>query len=546
MRCIIVAISVLACVTAIPLSTAQVTLGHIKGAPESGVGRTVTGIGDVDLDGRPDFAFGWPRARGEDGRIDIWSGRTLDTLFTMYGPSGSQAELGWAIASAGDVNADGYPDVIAGMTGYDVTGLPGAGGARVYSGKDGDLLYTVHGDGAGDRMGTSVCSPGDVNLDGHSDFLVGAPESGSPASTPGFGYARLFSGRDGTTLMTVTGRDLMSEFAAVVSGAGDMNLDGYPDFAVSSLSESNEDSGSGAVRVYSGRDGDILRTAYSEPHGDLFGYSVAPAGDLNGDGNVDLLIGALNLSSPLPGTVWAYSGADGATIHTVRGAAPGALHGFSLTSLGDLDLDGCPDFAVGAPWASSGVGAVHIYSGSDAAAMHTFTGRQGDELFGAAISTIGDVTRDGLEDLIVGVPGYSLRGNIIGRVSLFSSASATELGRGCAGANPPRLEVDPPAIGQTTGLYIGRAIGSLFGGVVVSLVPNMPVTISPTCTVYVSTDASVVAAPVQINGIGQWTGALAVPSAKALVGVELALQTFLHHSTQGFALSNGVRATIGG
>ena len=135
------------------------------------------------------------------------------------------------MSGAGDVNGDGFADLIVGAEGDDNNGVSNSGSARVFSGLDGSVLYTFDGTVSGGFFGGSVSGAGDVNDDGFADLVVGARFGSNNA--PSAGRALVFSGVDGSVLYDISGASNRL-FGVSVSGADDVNGDGVDDFIVGS------------------------------------------------------------------------------------------------------------------------------------------------------------------------------------------------------------------------------------------------------------------------------------------------------------------------
>ncbi|MEZ6036595.1 MAG: FG-GAP-like repeat-containing protein [Planctomycetota bacterium] len=386
---------------------------------------------------------------------------------TAHRFTGNSAQdwFGVSVRGAGDVDGDSLADIIVGAP-ADSTNGTWSGAAFVYSGASGALLYSFFGTTSYESFGSAVDTAGDVNGDGYDDLLIGVP--GKTQGGLSFGGAYVYSGADGTQLYAFDGVAQNGRFGAQVAGVGDANGDGFDDVAVSASAESGVVIASGIVRIYSGRDGAVLQLLQGNAFLGDFGYSIAGIGDLDGDGSTEVLVGARNETgaAPYSGMVYAFSGQTGLPILSISGNAyedlGGAVSGagdvdgdgvsdliasgfgvsrvysgatgavmWSLLSgnfyrsvggAGDVDGDGYADLLVGfnssAPFGVP-VGQAYLYSGRTGALMQTFLGTGSGDRYGHCVSGVGDITGDGLADFAVGALGQA---NDPGRVEVFTFA----------------------------------------------------------------------------------------------------------------------------
>ncbi|HGY89798.1 MAG TPA: hypothetical protein ENK43_01360 [Planctomycetes bacterium] len=401
-------------------------------------GHAVAALDDVTGDGVPDFIVG---TRFEDspmpaisntGSVHVFSGADGSLVRSHYGEF-HLAELGREVANAGDIDDDGHDDYIVGQHGQ----ATGPGKAFVFSGATGALLHAFAGDDSGDNFGWSVAGGGDVDADGRADLIVGAYNDDDGGSNAG--SARVFSGATGLPLFTVYGDASNQHFGGRVSLPGDMDGDGYGDFAVGSSVADVNGTDSGLVVLYSGIDGHVLATLLGDT-GDAFGRDLRGVGDVDRDGRADLAIGAKkdDPAPPLPdaGTLRVLGIPELAPQEgfAYTGAHSGDYFGRTVNGGGDINADGVPDFVIGAEREGSG-GVARAYSGADGSVLFTWAATGVDDAFGDSVAIIGDANGDGFDDVAVGAPGLFSAAGYFDVFSgqdgslLFSDAMNNDLGR---------------------------------------------------------------------------------------------------------------------
>lgn len=409
---------------------------HLLGdAPGAEFGFTAIGIGDVDGDGRGDFAAGGPihsLVPPGTGFFRVHSGATGAVLWTVHGEAADD-RLGWTLGALGDVNGDSVPDVLAGSYKNDVNGTD-SGSIRVYSGVDGAVLRTTRGGDALDFFGYSVCGVTDFDADGVPDYAVGAWQDETNGDSSGAAY--LYSGATGALVRTFLGESVGLRYGHSVRGAGDLDGDGRGELLIGVP-------GGRRVEIRRGSDGSILRTLASGSTTDSFGFGVQGVGDVDGDSVPDAAVNALK-HDLARGYIEIYSGANGALLHHLEGDAQGDYFGVGVCGLGDLDGDAHGEFGIsGFKNDSNGheSGIVRIYSGKSGAVLHTLIGDSGLDWFGYALGNGGDVDMDGFDDVLVGANQDQINGFHSGSVSVYSgrafgSATTSCFGDGAIGACP--------------------------------------------------------------------------------------------------------------
>jgi hypothetical protein len=371
------------------------------------------GIGDVDGDGAQDFVTSAPthQAGGKDaGRVYVYSSASGKLLWSVDGAANDQ--LGTGLESAGDTDADGVQDVIASGPPNDI--------AHVYSGKDGHVLLTLHGEAKGDTFGNHVASVGDIDRDGHADFIVGAPTAQADGAARGRAY--VYSGKDGHVLLTLSGENAGDQFGSAVSGFSDKAHAFVVVGAPNAGARKN-----GRVYVYDGLAAKPKFTFDGDATGVKLGYMfLSVPGDVDGDGVPDIYASdwSNGAKGPATGRIYVYSGKTGQRLFALTGETTGEGFGTTKSVAGDVDGDGRADLIVGA-WQYAGAavsgGRAYLYSGRNARLLKTFTCRTPGDTFGFDAVGLGDVDHDGSSDLLVTSGWSAVHGFHSGRVLLISS-----------------------------------------------------------------------------------------------------------------------------
>ncbi len=335
-------------------------LWNLNSLKQGEFGEAVAILGDLDGDGLADVAVGNPSAspgdRGYAGSVFLVSGATGRPMDRLDGPVMGDY-FGSRLAPAGDVDGDGVPDLLVGAIFADPNGIRSAGSAFVFSGATRAQLFRFDGSEPQDFLGNAVSTAGDLDGDGHDDLLIGAL-SADPGGLTFAGSAFVFSGATGAQLFRFDGADASDLMGSSVASAGDLDGDGVPDLLVAARgSDPQGIVNAGSVLVFSGASGAVIRRFDGTGINDFFGSSVASAGDADGDGVPDLLIGA-NRADPGgrtdAGSVFLYSGATGKLIFRFDGSDAGKMLGDPVAGAGDLDGDGSPELFFGIPRADVG------------------------------------------------------------------------------------------------------------------------------------------------------------------------------------------------
>src|SRR5262245_24423010 len=423
-------------------------------------GASVAGAGDVNGDGYADVIVGseaYDAGQTDEGAAFVFLGSIAGIPDATAAAASAQLEsdqagalLGRSVAGAGDVNGDGYADVIVGASSYDA-GQTDEGAAFVFQGSAAGIadatpasagVAQLEADQAGALLGVSVAGAGDVNGDGYADVIVGASSYDAGQTDEGAAFVFLGSAAGipdasaAAASAQLESNQAGALFGASVAGAGDVNGDGYADVIVGSEAYDAGQTDEGAAFVFLGSIAGIpdatAATASaqleSDQAGALLGRSVAGAGDVNGDGYADVIVGASSYDAGQTdeGAAFVFRGSAAgipdatpasAGVGQLEADQAGALLGVSVAGAGDVNGDGYADVIVGASSYDAGQtdeGAAFVFLGSAAgipdasaaAASAQLESNQAGALFGASVAGAGDVNGDGYADVIVGSEAY--------------------------------------------------------------------------------------------------------------------------------------------
>lgn len=309
-------------------------------------GSAVAGVGDLDGDGLAEVAIAAPLGNGGNGAgsgvVRIY--RASDgMLLRTHGGDSAGDHFGWSISDCGDLDGDGVTDMIVGAVDDDNQGSS-SGSVRAFSGTTGVALYTVNGPSANLLFGYACTGLDDWDGDHVVDIAVGAPGTAA-LNQPGQVF--VFSGASGAPLVTLTGVGNKDAFGISVDNAGDVDADGLSDLIVGAPQTNSHLRG--YIRVFSPAGSALLFDIAGDSNDDRFGCAVAGAGDVNSDGKADLFVGASGDDDVGAecGSARILSGQSGLAIATIYGATAGALLGDALDGALDLNGDAIGDLVIG-------------------------------------------------------------------------------------------------------------------------------------------------------------------------------------------------------
>jgi hypothetical protein len=423
-------ISALAPLLAAVVGGRAVGQADLGGAPAFGIGglekfgSAIAQVGDLDGDLVPDLFVGAPDAYGFAGSlagaIQCRSGADPTVRLGFYYGSQSGERAGFALAPVGDVDGDGVEDVLVGAPTY--SGAAGASQGRVFvlSGASFTEIGSFTSGEAGAFLGQSLASVGDRDGDGISEFLCCAPFADLLVNDGGAVLLMSVNASGFTQLARFDGDEAAENFGLAATALPDLDGDGLMEFALSSPNwDGSLGLNFGRVRIFSSDANSgfpLLNELTGSYSNDLFGYAVAPIGDPNGLAAARLLVSYVGRSQG--GTTFAGGASivdalSGNVLLSAAGTSKSEFLGAAVATVGDLDLDGLDDFALGAPaFSPTGAlfgGCVEVFSsqsagGGQATRLYRFAGEAG-ERFGQALLPSSDVDGDGLPELLMGATG---------------------------------------------------------------------------------------------------------------------------------------------
>ena len=459
-------------------TTPNTTLTGSQAAALYGI--SVSTAGDADGDGYSDIIVGSPdydNGQTNEGIAFVYRGSAsglITTPYWTYESNQASSRFGASVSTAGDVNGDGYSDIIIGSPDYFLS----VGRASLFSGSGSGISvtpdWTYETINTGEQLGSSVSSAGDVNGDGYSDVIVGSPNYNNGENSEG--RVLVFQGSAaGLSIApdwTNESNQVSANYGNSVFTAGDINGDGFSDVIVGSKLYDNGEADEGSAFVYNGSSSGLsASTNWSSASGQTgsnFGFSIASAGDVNGDGYSDIIIGApaYDNGETDEGKFFAYYGSSTGLPATpdysaIEGNQTGAQLGISVASAGDVNGDGYSDVLIGVPLFDQGQtneGLVYLVYGSAAGlelgVAWSAQSNQVSANFGTSVSTAGDVNGDGYSDVIIGANRYDNGQTDEGKVFLWTGSSSG------LGVNGTPLNADWTAENNQAGSDFGISVAT--------------------------------------------------------------------------------------
>lgn len=421
-------------------------------------GISVGGGGDFNGDGYDDLIVGSPWHENQafrEGAAFFYYGSPLGVSNTPDWVLESGllgGALGVSTAFAGDVNGDGYDDLLVNILGYEPQPVRQGRILLIYGSASGisqNNIDTIDNPVIGDDFGLAISTAGDVNGDGYDDILIGF--QGYRVNNTVIGSALAYYGGPNGIADTIgwweEGDQFSSAFGISVNTAGDVNGDGFDDVIVGASAFRDTVSGQGKIYVYYGSSQGLdtipAWTFVGTKGGEFLGASVCSGGDVNNDGYDDIVVGAWGYTDPYThqGAAFAFygssSGLDSVANWSVKGDIIFFRTGQAVAGLGDINQDGYDDVVIGSWYAFQGEnseGVIDIYFGGPTGLASTKSwraeGNQDRGHLGVSVSSAGDVNGDSYLDFAAGANYYDHPEIDEGVVFVYSGKNLTWLGKG--------------------------------------------------------------------------------------------------------------------
>jgi hypothetical protein len=397
-------------------------------------GWDVCNAGDINADGYDDIVVGaytYDNGQSNEGAVFVYMGSATGLVATpaaILESNQAEANMGRSVSRAGDVNNDGYDDIVVGAWNYD-TGIGNEGRVYIYHGSAAGLITTpakiIDGNQNGGNLGSYVSTAGDVNNDGYDDVVAAAWLYETGQFDEGRVYVYLGSATGITTpaVATLDGNQNWAHFGTSVANAGDINADGYDDIVVGFELFDGGQTDEGKIMIYHGNATGINTIVAAQIEGNQeagsLGYDVAAAGDVNNDGYDDIIAGAYryNNGEVDEGAAFIFHGTSSGINTTpaivLDNDLPVAYFGLSVRGVGDFNLDGYDDVMVGSPLFSNGSpseGRTYLYKGSASGInpnpYFAIESNQASSYTGNSVAPAGDVNNDGFIDIMTSAHFY--------------------------------------------------------------------------------------------------------------------------------------------